>query len=105
MTEKNVENENMEPKIIKTQDENGELHNFELLNIVKVDGQDYGLLVYVDEEEKEDDDDEEEEVVIMRLSQENGTYVLETVEDDNEFDKVLEYLETEMGFEAEEDDE
>ncbi len=104
MTETN--SENMEPKIIKTQDENGEIHNFELLNIVKVDGQDYGLLIYVDEEDKEDDiEEDEEEVVIMRLSQEDGSFVLETVEDDNEFNKVLEYLETEMGFEAEEEDE
>ena len=104
MTETN--SENMEPKIIKTQDENGEIHNFELLNIVKVDGQDYGLLIYVDEEDKEDDlDEDEDEVVIMRLSQEDGAFVLETVEDDNEFNKVLEYLETEMGFEAEEEDE
>ncbi len=104
MTETN--SENMEPKIIKTQDENGEIHNFELLNIVKVDGQDYGLLIYVDEEDKEDDlDEDEDEVVIMRLSQEDGSFVLETVEDDNEFNKVLEYLETEMGFEAEEEDE
>lgn len=104
MTETN--SENMEPKIIKTQDENGEIHNFELLNIVKVDGQDYGLLIYVDEEDKEDDlDEDEDEVVIMRLSQEDGSFVLETVEDDNEFNKVLEYLETEMGFEEEEEDE
>ncbi len=104
MTETN--SENMEPKIIKTQDENGEIHNFELLNIVKVDGQDYGLLIYVDEEDKEDDlDEDEDEVVIMRLSQEDGSFVLETVEDDNEFNKVLEYLETEMGFKEEEEDE
>jgi len=102
MTEAN--SENIEPKIIKTQDENGEIHNFELLNIVKVDGQDYGLLIYVDEQDSEEEE-EEEEVVIMKLSQEDGAFVLETIEDDDEFNKVLEYLETEMGFEAEEEDE
>ena len=41
--------EQIEPKIIKTQDENGEIHNFELIDIIHLDNQDYGLLVYMDE--------------------------------------------------------
>jgi len=95
-----LENDQMEPRIIKTQDENGEIHNFELIDIINVDNQDYGLLVYLDEEGKHGDEDEEE-VVIMRLSKEDDAFTFETIEDDDEFDRVVSYLETE----EEEDDE
>ena len=91
-----------ESNIIKTQDENGEIHSFELIDIINVDNQDYGLLIYVNEDApaaKEDDD--EEELVIMKLNQEDGQYTFEMIEDDDEFNKVIEALEEE----AEEEEE
>lgn len=90
-----LENEQMEPRIIKTQDENGEIHNFELIDIVNIDEQDYGLLVYLDEEGKKPENEDEEEVVIMRLNKQDEAFTFETIEDDEEFDKVVSYLETE----------
>ncbi|MDD3013219.1 MAG: DUF1292 domain-containing protein [Candidatus Gastranaerophilales bacterium] len=89
-----LENEQMEPRIIKTQDENGEIHNFELIDIINIDDQDYGLLVYLDTEGKKPEDEDEEEVVIMRLSKQDDAFTFETIEDDEEFDKVVSYLET-----------
>jgi uncharacterized protein YrzB (UPF0473 family) len=89
-----LENEQMEPRIIKTQDENGEIHNFELIDIINVDNQDYGLLVYLDEEGNKPEDEDEEEVVIMRLSKQDDAFTFETIEDDDEFDRVVSYLET-----------
>ncbi|MDD3149705.1 MAG: DUF1292 domain-containing protein [Candidatus Gastranaerophilales bacterium] len=90
-----------ENKIIKTIDENGKEHNFELLDIINVDDQDYGLLVYVDQEAK-NDDSEEEEVVIMRLYQENDEYTFEAIEEDEEFDKVVDAISYDEEFEDEE---
>ena len=93
-----------ENKIIRTQDENGEFYSFELIDVVEFNGQEYGLLIHVDEEGAEietkvapegDDDDEEEEVVIMRLNKEDDNYVFETIEDDEEFNNLIEYLESE----------
>lgn len=96
------EHEEMETRIIKTQDENGQIHNFELIDVINVDDQDYGLLVHLDEEgkhqcecESEEDEDDEEEVVIMRLMRQDDAYTFETIEDDDEFDRVVSYLETE----------
>lgn len=87
--------EETESKIIKTQDENGEIHNFELVDIINFDGQDYGLLVHLDGQEEAEDDEEEEEVVIMRLSKQDEAYTFETIEDDDEFNKVISYIEAE----------
>jgi len=86
--------EETESKIIKTQDENGEIHNFELVDIINLDGQDYGLLIHLDGQE-ETDEDKEEEVVIMRLSKQDEAYTFETIEDDDEFNKVISYIEAE----------
>ena len=104
----------MENKIIRTQDENGEIYSFELIDVVEFNGQEYGLLIHVDEEGEEgkepkaackceecDDEDDEDEVVIMRLNKEDDSYVFETIEDDEEFNNLIEYLENE----EDEDDE
>jgi hypothetical protein len=99
-----TEQESKESNIIKTQDENGEIHSFELIDIINVDGQDYGLLLYVEEESSkaQKEDDEEEELVIMKLNQENDQYTFEMIEDDSEFNKVIEALEEEAEAEEEE---
>lgn len=107
--------ESMEPRIIKTQDENGEIHNFELIDVMHIDNQDYGLLVYLDENEEateenaaetseNDDEDDEDEVIIMRLNKEDDVYTFETIEDDDEFNKVVSFLEAEGDFEFDEEE-
>lgn len=94
-----VNNGSEKSRIIQTKDENGEIYTFELIDIMELDGQEYGLLAYVDEEEVEspesDESDEEEEVVVMRLSKIDDSYTFETIEDDEEFKKVISYLESE----------
>ena len=94
--------ESMEPRIIKTQDENGEIHNFELIDVLHLDDQDYGLLIYLDGKEEEA---EEEEVIIMKLHKQDDAYTFETIENDEEFNKVVSYLETEGELEFDEEDE
>ncbi len=78
-----------EKQLIETVDENGNVINFELYDIVEVEGQEYALLIPA-----ESDNKEEEEVVLMRLSQEGEDYVFESIDDDAEFDKVAEYIES-----------
>ena len=88
-------------RVIKTQDENGQIYNFELIDIMELDGQEYGLLVYLDEKNGTDKD-EEEEVVVMRLNKEDESYTFETIDDDREFEKIIAYLESESEEEEEE---
>ena len=77
-----------EDQIIETIDENGNVIKFELFDIVEVDEQEYALLLPVDEEV------ESTEVVLMRLSKEGEEYLFETIDDDEEFEKVAAYVES-----------
>ena len=81
---------NEEKQIIETIDEEGNVINFELFDIVEVDGQEYALLLPEDVEE----DSEEDEIVLMRLTKDGEEYLFETIEDDEEFNKVEEYIKT-----------
>ena len=75
-----------EDQIIETVDENGNVVKFELFDIVEVDEKEYALLLPVEEEESD-------EVVLMRLSKDGEEYLFETIDDDEEFEKVAEYVE------------
>ncbi len=81
--------ENEENQLIETVDEDGNVINFELYDIVEVDGQEYALLLPAEEE----DDSDEAEIVIMRLTKDGEDYIFETIEEDDEFNKVAEYVE------------
>ena len=83
MTEK--ENENL----IETVDEEGNPIYFQLFDVIEFNGQDYAMLMPVDE----DDEDAEPEIVLMRLvSDGEDEYSFETIEDDAEFEAVSEYI-------------
>lgn len=74
-----------EDQIIETIDENGNLIKFELFDIIEVDEKEYALLLPVEEEA--------EEVVLMRLSKDGEDYLFETIDNDEEFEKVAAYVE------------
>ena len=74
-----------EDQIIETVDENGNTVKFELYDIVEVDEQEYALLLPVEEDS--------EEVVLMRLTKDGEEYLFETIDDDDEFNKVADYVE------------
>lgn len=83
-----------ETDIIETTDEDGTVHVFEKIQELEVEGQDYALLIYKGNEYKEDTpEDEDEEVVVMRLSYEDGQEVFEAIEDEEEFERVVTYIE------------
>lgn len=74
---------------IETIDENGNVIKFELFDIVEVDAQEYALLLPTDAQEGEED-----EIVLMRLSKDGEDYLFETIDDDEEFEKVATYVES-----------
>ena len=90
--------ENEERQLIETVDEDGNVINFELFDIVEVDNQEYALLLPADD----DEDSEDSEIILMRLTKDGEDYLFETIEDDEEFNKVEEYIKT---LEDEEDEE
>jgi len=76
-----------EKRIIETVDENGNEVKFELFDIIVFEEQEYALLTNPEEED-------DENIVVMKLLQEGSGYSLETIEDDEEFEKVSEYIES-----------
>ncbi len=84
-------------QLIETVDENGNVITFELFDIVEVDEQEYALLLPTDAQAGEED-----ELVLMRLTKDGEDYLFETIDDDEEFNKVAEYVEN---LADEEDDE
>ncbi|WP_373533319.1 DUF1292 domain-containing protein [Vampirovibrio sp.] len=95
-----------ETDIIETTDEDGQVHVFEKVSELEVDGQEYALLIYkgnqpdeADEAEEgaekdavEGEESEEEEVVVMRITYEDGQEVYEAIEDEEEFEKVVAFI-------------
>lgn len=75
-----------EDQIIETVDENGNVVKFELYDIVEVDEKEYALLLPTDEEDAD-------EVVIMKITKDGEEYLFETIDDDDEFEKVAQYVE------------
>lgn len=72
--------------LVETVDEDGNVINFRLFDIIEFENKEYALLLPADEEE-------DDEIVIMRLVKEDEEYSFETIDDDEEFDKVSAYLE------------
>ena len=85
-----------EKQLIETVDEDGNVVNFELFDIVEFEEKEYALLLPA---ENPSDDDE---VVLMRLTKDGEDYLIEAIDDDDEFEKVAEYIEQ---LEIEEDNE
>lgn len=80
-----------EKHIIETLDENGNLIKFELFDIIQFEGSEYALLLPGDEKDKEENGSE---IVLMKLIQEGTGYSFETIEDDDEFERVSDYIES-----------
>ncbi len=83
-----IEEEN---NIIEITDEDGSTIKCELYDIIEFEEKQYALLVEVDADESE----EEPELVLMRLI-ENGDsdeVFFETIDDDDEFERVQAYIE------------
>ncbi len=80
-----MKNENDE--LIETVDEEGNKVTFELLDVVTVDDVEYALLL------PKDVKDEDGEILVMRLKKDGEEFSFEAIEDDDEFNKVAEYIE------------
>ncbi len=87
-----------EENIIEITDEEGNIVKCELFDIVEFEGKQYALLL-----EADSDDEDEPEVVLMRYTEDGDDVFFETIDDDDEFNKVQNYIETlEDEFEEEE---
>lgn len=74
-------------------DENGEETEFEHLDTIEMNGNEYVVLLPLDEageEEQDIDEDDIDEVVILKIEHHDGEDSFVSVEDDDELDAVFE---------------
>lgn len=82
--------------IVKTTDENGNVYNFKLVEIVEIGKKEYGIFNFLDPEapnKKHNIADEDDELIVMRIIKKGNDFIFEVIEDDNEFNYVLDYIE------------
>ena len=82
--EKNLPEEEEIPVFTLTDEETGEEKDFELLARGELDGKLYFALAPADEES--------EEYVILSVQEDGDDIILETIDDDDEFEKVEDYF-------------
>lgn len=95
--------EREEGDLVVLTDENGEEHEFELVDVFEVDGREYAVLASTEEEE-------DEEAIVLRVEKDSeGNDQLVDIDDDDEWEKVAarwdEILEDEASLEWDDEDE
>ncbi len=80
----NVEELDEAPIFTLTDEETGEEKDFELLANADIDGKRYFALTPADEES--------DEYVILRVTEDGDDIILESIEDDEEFEKAEDYF-------------
>ncbi len=97
-------NEEYGPDIVSVVDEDGVEHTFEELDRIETDeGKFVALLPIYDEAEEIIDSDGE--LIILQVTEEDGEFYLEPIEDDNLFDKIGKLFEERLADIFEFDDE
>lgn len=79
----NVEEEELDDVLILVDEEDQE-HPFQMIDMVEVDGSQYAVLVPLEEGAEED-----EAIILKIVLDENGEEVLYDIEDDEEWEKVV----------------
>lgn len=92
--------EEITSSIIQTEDENGEVQSFEVVDVFTCNDRDYAALLRVNADGSEIED--EDELVLMRLIENDDNYTFEEIEDDDEFNAVVDAFENEIDDEDEE---
>jgi len=92
--------EEKEDTVILT-DEDGEQHEFQVVDFIQVEGKDYAVLL-----PKEVDLDDEDEAIILRMEEDkDGHTLLVEIDEDDEWDRVAEAWEDLIEEEDETDEE
>ncbi len=81
--------EELEPNYVEILDENGEITKCEIYDVVDFENKTYALLLPLDEESGE-----EAEVIVMEYIEDGDDGYFQNIEDDKEFQRVCEYIES-----------
>ncbi|HHW42561.1 MAG: DUF1292 domain-containing protein [Thermoanaerobacteraceae bacterium] len=89
MSEHDHDHEHEQEEVITLVDEEGQEKDFEVIDIVQVDGSEYAILLPLEQTEE----DEGEAIILKFERDEEGNEILVDIEDDEEWEKVADYWE------------
>ena len=84
-------NENEEQNLVELCDEEGNVTKCEVYDIVEFEGKTYAMLLPIEE-----DSEEEPELIVLEYIEEGEECYFQNIDDEEEFDKVCEYIESLM---------
>lgn len=90
-----------ENNLIELTDEDGNVIKCALYDIIDFEDKQYAILADMSKAEG----DEQYDTIIVTYKEEDGTSYFETIEDDNEFDRVSEYIDKLLEEEYDDEDE
>lgn len=83
-----------EEAIITLEGEDGHSYSCQILDIFEFEGQEYALLLKMGEPKSDGPEEEDEgSLVIMRLIQREDQSIFQTIESDDEFERVVAHVE------------
>lgn len=88
MSEKELQEMDLEPDRVTLTDEEGVEREFDIIGTLQMDGNDYFALAPAE--------GDEDEYIVLKAVIEDGEEVLITIDDDDEFDKVADAFDNEM---------
>ena len=91
--------EEIEQNYVDIQDEDGNVTRCEIYDIVDFDDKTYAMLIPMGEEDEEDP-----EMIVLEYIEEGEDGYFQNIEDEDEFERVCEYIQT-LEYEDEEDEE
>ena len=89
--ETEADEDDFDSEIFTLTDEDGKESQFELIGTKEVDGFTYMAMTPVDE-----GDDPDEYVILKMVKDESGEDVLETIDDDDEFERIADIFDDEL---------
>ncbi|CAN5255658.1 DUF1292 domain-containing protein [soil metagenome] len=79
--------------MITLEGEDGHSYSCQILDIFEFDNQEYALLLKMGDVKSENAEEEEGSLVIMRLIQREDQSIFQTIESDDEFERVVAHVE------------
>ena len=83
-----------ELNIIEVSDEDGNITNCEIYDVVEFEGKTYAMLLPVKDETDEQNEEQEDELIILEYIEEGEEGSLVSIEDEDEFNRVCDYIES-----------
>jgi uncharacterized protein YrzB (UPF0473 family) len=79
--------------VITLEGDDGNSYSCQILDIFEFEEQEYALLLNLGESKSDEGDDEQGSIVIMRLTQKDEQSIFQTIESEEEFERVVAHVE------------